>query len=78
MVLYDAESLYFDLFGRYTTDLAALAVWAPENVLAGNCTRPLVIYVAIDGSSFEGTVTSRDGTRVAHIDDERYLYVTSF
>ena len=76
MVLYYAATNYFSLFRRYTADISQLSVWAPEDVLWGNCTQPIRVFVAIDGLSFTAAVENTAGTRVAHIASDRLLIVT--
>ena len=77
MELYYAAADYFSLFHRYTDDVTAIAPWAPEDVLLGNCTRTPDIRVSVDGQHYTAWVFNTAMTRMAVIRDDRYLIVRS-
>ena len=77
MILYQANTDWFNLFGRYTDSIEDLSIWASQNVLWGNCTAPVVVDVSVDGQAFTGYVANTEHTRKAMIRNDRYLTVVS-
>lgn len=79
MAVYYAQHAYASANNNtYTTNVADLLQYVPDPaVFAGVCTSVPSVQLSNNGSNFNATLMSVDGTQMATITDDRYLRVYS-